>query len=139
MELDIRAGKRILYKKNKNNWHVGELAQKPATLTSDGLFLPVYPQEVFYQIHSTGYAGEEAEYIYVDVKDIFLDAVEVEDWMKTGLLTKEEYIKIIESEDFEKNLEHAWVSDGEYIYYPISKYNKTWIEKQPFNYIIRGE
>ena len=58
--------------------------------------------------------------------------------MRPGLITKEEYIKIIQSEDFGKNLEHAWVSDGSYIYYPISTYNKTWIEKQPFNYVMRG-
>ena len=54
-------------------------------------------------------------------------------------MNKEQYIQWIESEEFERNLEHAYVSDGEYVYYPVSKYNKTWIEKQPFEFIVRYE
>ena len=46
--------------------------------------------------------------------------------------------KIIELDDFEKNLESAWVSDGEYYYYPVTKFNENWIRKQPFEYIMRG-
>ena len=52
---------------------------------------------------------------------------------------KEEYIELIESEDFDRQSESAYVSDGEYGYYPVSKFTKNWLEKQPFDYIIRGE
>ena len=73
----------------------------------------------------------------VEIHNIFTDSVKLDDWMRDYLITKEEYIKIVESEDFEKNLERAWVSDGEYYYYPITKFNESWIMKQPFRYIFR--
>ena len=41
------------------------------------------------------------------------------------------------SDDFERALEEAWVSDGEYYYYPVSTYTEKWIDKQPFTYIMR--
>ena len=141
MELDIHAGKRILYKKNNNSWNVGELALAQAQLKADGLFLPVYPQELFYIIHSNSYTWDEPEYIYVNINDIFLEAMPLEDWMKDYseyFMTKEQYADFVESEDFDKATENAYVSDGEYYYYPVSKYTRNWIEKQPFKYIIRS-
>ena len=53
-------------------------------------------------------------------------------------MTKEDYINFIKSEEFERAQENAYFTDGEYIYYPVSKFSKSWIEKQPFNYIVRG-
>lgn len=142
MELDIHAGKRILYKKNNNSWNVGELAQASAKLNIDGLFLPVYPQEIFYLIHSSSYTWDEPDYIYININDIFLEAMPLEDWIKDYkkyFMTKEEYIEFIESDEFEKALENSYVSDGEYIYYPVNKYTRNWIEKQPFDYIVRSD
>lgn len=140
MEFDIRAGKRVLYRKN-NNWNIGELAQGSAKLDTEGLYLPIYPQEVFPQLHSSSYTWDEIEYTYANINDIFFDAIQLEDWIKDYkeyFMTKDEYIKFIESDEFEKNLENAFVSDGEYYYYPVSKYNKIWIEKQPFEFIVRS-
>ena len=54
-------------------------------------------------------------------------------------MTKEEYIEFLESDEFERTIEQAWVSDGEYYYYPVSKYSASWILKQPFDYVVRGE
>jgi len=140
MELNIRAGKRVLYKKN-NSWKVGELAQAKANLNEDGLFLPVYPQEVFAQLHSNAYNWNEIEYDYANINDLFLDAVELEPWMKDYsdcYMTKEDYCKFVQSEDFNKALETSYVSDGEYYYYPVSKYNENWIMKQPFSHVVRS-
>ena len=58
--------------------------------------------------------------------------------MRDSLITKEEYIGITQDEDFHRSTEVAWVSDGEYYYYPISKFNETWIMKQPFKYVLRN-
>lgn len=126
MELDIRAGKRILYKLN-GKWNVGELAQANAYVDK-GLFLPVIRKE-------------DIDYLMVEINDIFLESKPVEDWMRQYgyLMTKDEYIDFINSEDFDKNIEHSYVSDGEYYYYNINKFNESWIRKQPFDYIVREE
>jgi len=132
MELDIHEGKRVLYKHN-GQWKVGELTEAHNTkLTNKGLYLSIIPKE---------FIGQDASYLHdAEINDIFLDATPVEDYWrdyKDIFMTKEEYIKFIESEDFIKASEQAYVSDGEYYYYPISKYNKNWIEKQPFEYVVR--
>lgn len=126
MELDIRAGKRILYKLN-GKWNVGELAQANAYVDK-GLFLPVIRKE-------------DIEYLMVEINDIFLESKPVEDWMRQYgyLMTKDEYIEHIQSEDFDHKLETGYVSDGEYYYYPVGSYNKTWLMKQPFDYIVRND
>ena len=48
-------------------------------------------------------------------------------------------IKLTEEEDFDRQRENAYVTDGEYMYYPVSKFSKSWIEKQPFDYIVRSD
>ena len=55
------------------------------------------------------------------------------------LMTKDEYIEYIQSDTFDRKLETGYVSDGEYYYYPIGSYNKTWLMKQPFDYIVRSD
>ena len=130
MELDIRAGKRILYKLN-GKWNVGELAQANAYVDK-GLFLPVIKKEDLYN---------NLDHIMVEINDIFLEAKPVESWMQDYgyLMTKDQYIDFINSEDFNKNIEHAYVSDGEYYYYSINKYSEQWLNKQPFDYVVREE
>ena len=126
MELDIHAGKRILYKVN-GKWNVGELAQGNATV-DEGLFLPVISKE-------------NLNCIMIEINDIFLESKQVEDWMRQYgyLMTKEEYIEYINNEDFDKNIEHAFVSDGEYYYYSINKFTEQWLNKQSFEYVVREE
>lgn len=130
MELDIHAGKRILYKLN-GRWNVGELAQASAYV-DQGLFLPVIRKEDLYK---------NIDHIMVEINDIFLEAEPVEDWMRqyNYLMTKDEYIEYIQSDTFDRKLETGYVSDGEYYYYPIGSYNKTWLMKQPFDYIVRSD
>lgn len=143
MELNIRAGMRVLYKEKGSNWLVGELAPAAAALRKDGLYLPVYITDELNYIHTDfdpSYHDPERHLIHIN--DIFFDAFPIEDWVKDYkkyFMTKEEYIKFIESDEFDKRLENACVSDGEYGYYPISKYTPAWIEKQPFDYVIRGD
>lgn len=136
MEFNIHVGKRVLYKHN-NQWEVGVLTEVHNTkLTEKGLYLSIIPKEFI------DMPEDKVPYMHdAEINDIFLDAQPVEDWMKQYhyLMTKEEYIEFIESDDFEYDNGHAWVSDGEYYYYPISKYNANWILKQPFNYVLRGE
>ncbi len=128
MELNIRAGKRVLYKAN-GKWNVGELAQANAYVDK-GLFLPVIEKENLYK---------HMKYIMVEINDLFLESKPVEDWMRQYgyLMTKEEYIKHIQSENFDKNTEVGYVSDGEYYYYSINKYSELWLNKQPFDYVVR--
>ena len=127
MELNIRADKRVLYKNGNSGWLVGTVCHtENAEVNEQGVWIPIAPIDVEDEVH------------WAEIHNIFTDGVELEDWMKDHLLTKEEYIEIIEADDFEKNLEAAWVSDGEYYYYPVTKFNATWIMKQPFQYIIRN-
>lgn len=133
MELDIHAGKRILYKQN-GQWEVGELTEAHNTYLNDkGLFFSIKP----IKNKSTPPLIQHD----IEINDIFLDSHPVEDYWreyKDIFMTKEEYIDFIEGEDFIKSIENAFVSDGEYYYYPVSKYTKNWIEKQPFDYIVRS-
>jgi len=133
MEMKIHAGMRVLYKHGSgNNWLVGTTVFGNAEINNIGLYIPIVPE---------GKTAEE-EIQYAEVNQIFWDAFPIDDWVRDYpkyFMTKEEYIKFIESEDFDRRIENAYVSDGKYGYYPISKYNKTWIEKQPFNYVVRGE
>lgn len=132
MTIDIRAGKHVLYKNGNSNWLVGTTAVASAELNNLGLYLPIIPKGMT--------ANEEIH--YAEINQIFWDAFKIEDWIKDYpkyFMTKEDYIQFIESDDFDKRLENACVSDGEYGYYPVSKYTRTWIEKQPFDYIIRSD
>lgn len=136
MELDIREGKRVLYK-HDNQWRVGALIEVNNTkLTEKGLYLSIIPYEFL--------GKDQANVLYfhdAEINDIFLDAQPVEEYWKQYsdlFMTKEEYMNFIEQEDFVRAAEYAYVSDGEYYYYPVSKFTRNWLEKQPFNYIVRS-
>ena len=123
---------RVLYKNGNSNWLIGTTAVADAELNHLGLYLPIIPK---------GMTADE-EIHYAEINQIFWDAFKLEDWIKDYpkyFMTKEDYIKFIESDDFDKRLENACVSDGEYGYYPISKYSRAWIEKQPFDYVVRSD
>ena len=136
MKLDIYAGKRVLYK-HQNQWHIGELSSDMhPEINEKGLYLFIVPYEYI------GLTGEDVPFTHdAEINDIFLDAKPVEDYWKDYkniFMTKEEYLNFIENdEDFIKALEQAYVSDGEYYYYPITKFSRAWIEKQPFKYVVR--
>ena len=133
METKIRAGQRVLYKDGNSGWLVGIVDTGNAEVNEQGVWIPIIP------LRFTDMAREDVPYIqYAELNTIFTEGQPVDDWMKSSLLTKEDYIKIIESEDFERAIENAWVSDGEYYYYPVSTYTEKWINKQPFNYILRS-
>ena len=126
MNIDIHAGKRVLYKYGNSNWIIGNIVEGPAKVSISGVFVPIKPKD----------AGGTVD---IEINQIFTDAIKLEDWMKDNLVKKEDYVKIIQKEGFEKNLENAWFSDGEYYYYPVSKFSEGWIMRQPFNYVIRGD
>lgn len=131
MELNIHGGQRVAYK-YQNSWTTGELRTGQAALTDKGLYLYIIPKEFI--------GKDQVPYCHdAEINDIFLDAFPVEEWMKDCkdmFFTKQEYINHIEEEDFVRALENAYVSDGEYCYYPVGKYTRNWIEKQPFDYIV---
>lgn len=122
MDKNIHAGMRVLYKEN-GHWIAGNIQTGNAVIDDRGLFLPIVGKEDC-----------------VDFTDIFFDAFEIDEYVKDYkdyFMTKEEYIEYIQSDDFDRQLENAYVSDGEYGYYPVSRYTKNWLEKQPFDYIYR--
>ena len=142
MDFNIHAGMRVLYKKNGSNWRVGELGAGHACINKDGLYLPIFDKDEFDRLHSKEWDWEEPENVLTNINDIFFDATELDDWVKDYpkyFMKKEEYIKFIESDEFEKAQENAYFTDGEYVYYPVSKYSRNWIEKQPFDYIVRSD
>lgn len=130
--INIHAGQRVLYKHN-GQWNVGKLSnQMPPELTEKGLFVFVIPKDYM--------DAEEVPYLHdAEINNLYLDAKPVEDWMVEyhQLITMDEYVEFVNSEDFDKNAEDAYVSDGEYYYYSISKFNEQWLRKQPFAYIVR--
>lgn len=132
METKIRAGQRVLYKDGNSGWLVGIIDNGNAEVNEQGIWIPIVP------FRFADMAREDVPYIqYAELSTLFTESQPVEDWMKPYLIKKEDYIKIINSEDFERALEEAWVSDGEYYYYPVSTYTEKWIDKQPFTYIMR--
>lgn len=132
MEIKIHAGQRVLYK-HEGQWNVGKLTnQMPPELTEKGLFVFVIPKDYM--------DAEKVPYLHdAEINNLYLDAKPVEDWMAEyhQLITMDEYVEFVNSEDFDKNAEDAYVSDGEYYYYSISKFNEQWLRKQPFAYIVR--
>ena len=131
MIVDIRAGKRVLYKCGNSNWLVGTIMEGDAKINSSGLYIPIAAKGI----------NPEEEYHWAEINQIFTDAVKLDDWVKDYpeyFMTKEDYIEFTDSENFDKARECAYISDGEYIYYPISRYSKNWIEKQPFEYVVRN-
>ncbi len=133
MEINVRAGQRVLYKENNNSgWLVGVVDNGNAEINEQGLWIPIIP------LRFADMDRDDVPYIqYAEINRLFLDAQPVEGWM--NMMPKESYIDFVEGSDFERALENAWVSDGEYYYYPVSTYTEKWLNKQPFNYIIRSE
>ena len=132
MDINIRAKMRVLYKNDNRGWRVGEIMKGNAEISELGLFLPIIPKD----------AQAEEEIHWAEIKNIFFDAFKIEDWAKDYhdyFMSKKDYIKFIESDDFNRQLENAYVSDGEYGYYPITKFTKNWLEKQPFDFVVRGD
>ena len=133
----IKAGLRVLYKDSKNPWRVGIVAHGSAAIDEQGLKIPIIPIEF-----ATMDPNDIPYECHIDINDIFTDSQPLQDWVKKYkefYMTKEEYIQFIQSEDFDKKTEIAYVTDGEYIYYPISTYTPSWIMKQPFDYIVRND
>lgn len=135
MKSEIKAGRRVLYKDREGGWMVGIVDVGQATVDEKGVWIPIIPQEFFHLDPA------DIPYVhYTELNNIFTDAIKYDGWMKKYpeyFMTKEDYIKFIESDDFDKRLENAYVADDEYAYYKVTTYTKSWIEKQPFKYIIR--
>ena len=139
---DIRAGMRVLYKKSSGNWLIGEIKDGNAIINRSGILLPIYTEASMRTLKSQKYIlDDELQIIYVPISNVFFDAFSIEDNIKgysDYFMTKEDYMNFVESDEFEKRGEIAYVSDGEYGYYPVSKFTRAWLEKQPFKYIVRG-
>ena len=127
MTTKIYAGQRILYKKN-GGWRVGTLLPNGATLNEKGLFFSVMDNETKEMISE------------LNLDNLFLDGRELQDWVRdrdNGMLfTKEEFIEMIEDEDFDPRSGEGYMSDGEYEYYRVSHFNRNWIERQDLDYIV---
>ena len=133
METKVHAGQRVLYKDGNSGWLVGIVKRGNAEVNEQGIWIPIIPMR-FIDMEE-----DDIPFIqYAEINTLFTEGQPLDEWMKPALLDKEEYIQLVKSEDFERAIESAWVSDGEYYYYPISKFNETWINKQPFNYILRS-
>lgn len=131
MEINIQAGKRVLYKNGNSGWLIGTLQKtKSAEVNEQGVWLPIIPKDNEEEVH------------WVEINNLFLETVPLDSWLKKYpdyYMTKEKYLTLITSEDFDRAHEEAYFSDGEYIYYRVSKFSKSWIEKQPFEYIVRSD
>ena len=133
METKIRAGQRVLYKDGNSGWLVGIVDMGNAEVNESGIWIPIIP------LRFADMAREDVPYIqYAEISTLFTEGRPLESWMRPALIDKTEYIKIINDEEFERTLESAWVSDGEYYYYPVSTFTEKWINKQPFSYILRS-
>jgi hypothetical protein len=134
MSFDIHAGMRVLYK-HDGKWAVGELAHGNAAINKKGLFLYIIPKE-FIGLTDVPFLHD------AEINDIYFDGKPLDQWVKKypeNYMTKEDYIVFMQNEDFDKRTEVAYFTDGEYRYYPISKYTESWIMKQPFDYIVRND
>ena len=122
MDIKFKAGLRVLYKKN-GNWKAGVLQPGNVELTSQGLFVNVF--DVKDQHLEKG----------VNANTLYFNCTELEDWMKdpSFLLSKEDFLARVEEEG---SIGNSFVSDGDYMYYPVSKCHEAWINKQPFDYVF---
>lgn len=131
----IRAGNRVLYKDGNSSWRVGIVHRGNAEVNEQGIWLPIVPIE-FSEIEP-----DEIPFIqYSEINQLFTDSVKLDEWMKDYpeyYMTKEQYVQFVKSEEFDKRLEDAYFTDGDYIYYPVSKFSESWIMKQPFEHIVR--
>lgn len=126
MDINLRAGQRVLYKKN-NSWRVGILQPGNLNLTTEGLFANIYDVK------------DQHLEKNVNVNSLYLNGFPLEDWMKDEdyCYDKKRFIDLLNSETV--YIEKAFVSDGEYAYYPVNTFRETWINKQPFDYFIVSE
>ncbi len=153
MEINnIHAGMRVLFKSpysSNPQWQPGVLSESTnCRLDDKGLKLLVYDLKQWDEL--VHFECDEAWRNWdkdppspapIPVRDIFFDSFPIQDGIKgysDYFMSIEDYIDFVESEDFDKHSEQAYVSDGEYGYYPVSKYTRTWLEKQPFGYIVRS-
>ena len=131
MEFDIHAGKRVLYKNGNSNWLTGIVCEaENAEVNEKGIWVPIAPID----------PNLEGEVHWAEIHNIFCDTVPLDSWMTNYpeyYMTKEQYIQFMNSEEFDRRLENAYFSDGQYVYYPVSKFSESWIMKQPFDYIAR--
>lgn len=133
----IKTGLRILYKDGNSPWKVGIVDHGNAEINEQGVWIPIVP------IEFTSMDREDVPYIqYAEVNNIFTDAQPLQQWVKKEkdyYMTKEDYIEnVTKAEDFDKKTEIAYFTDGEYIYYPVSRFIASWIMKQPFTHIVRS-
>ena len=127
MKIDLHAGQRVLYKRN-GIWRVGTLPPGSLNLTTEGLFANVFDvQDKTFEKN-------------VNVNNLYLDGFELDEWTKTSeyCMPKADFIEFMHSDDFIQNAYVAYVSDGEYAYYPVNKFHENWINKQPFDFIVWG-
>lgn len=122
MEFNAYAGQRVLYKINGHNWKVGTLVD--ASFEEEGLYFSIHDLD------------NENYNISVPINNIFFNARKLEDWETAYIYSKEHFLELIENEEVSSKNNEAWMSDGEYAYYTIGKWNKNWITKQPFKYIF---
>lgn len=122
MDIKLKAGLRVLYKKN-GNWKAGVLQPGTVDLTSEGLYVNIFD------------VTDQHLEKRVNANTLYLNCTELEDWMKDScLLSKADFLAAMEEQTFCAG--DAFVSDGEYAYYPVSKYHEAWINKQPFDFIF---
>ena len=127
MDINLHAGQRVLYKKN-GNWRVGTLPPGTMNLTTEGLFANVYDiQDKHFEKN-------------INVNNLYLNSFELDEWTKHSeyCMTKKDFIEYMHSDEFLQGAYTAYVSDGEYLYYPVNKLTENWINKQPFEYIVIG-
>ena len=115
----IYAGMRVLFK-NGHGWEVGELHS--ATLTDELTFSVINIE------------GEEIKWITAD--NIFFNTRFLEPWEQSYVMTKDEFLQKVEDEEIIPQANSAWMSDGEYAYYSVGRWNENWINKQPFEYVL---
>lgn len=128
MDINLYAGQRVLYKKN-GGWRVGTLPPGNMSLTTEGLFANVFDLK------------DQKFEKNVNVNNLYLKGFILEDWAKSPeyCMSKEDFIKYIHSDNFIQQPCTAYVSDGEYAYYPVNKFHENWINKQPFDYFVVSE
>mgnify|MGYP006896808322 CR=1 FL=1 len=84
MEIDIHAGKRVLYKNGNSGWLIGNIMEGDAHITPLGIFIPIIPKDI----------DPSEEYHWCEINQIYTNAVKVaEDWIKDYkqyYMTKEE-------------------------------------------------
>ena len=117
---DIYRGMRVLFK-NGHGWQIGEL--DTAELNNSGFYFSVV--DINGETHND-----------IEADNIFFNSRFLESWEQDYLYTKEEFILGIKEEQFSAATHGAWMSDGEYAYYSVGRWNENWINKQPLQYVL---